>query len=325
MNNKPATVLFLNSGRRVELIRSFRTAFEELGIKGKIVTTDINGFAPALYLGDVKYILPRSSEPDFIERLCDVCRQEKVDCIIPLIDPDLPVLAKHCQAIEANGTKLLLSKEQTIEICRDKRKTHEFLKSKGFPTPEIISFEEAQKHSYPLFIKPRYGSASNNVFKINNTNELTFFVRYIPDAVIQEYVEGDEFTVDVFSEWSGEPIIAIPRRRIKIRAGEVIVGRVERNYNLEKLCQDVARNLDTIGAINIQILHSKESVYITEINPRFGGGCPLSIAAGAPIAKWVILMMFNHPISAESLSIRDGLTTLRFDESFFYPREELLK
>ena len=318
------TLLFLNAGRRVELIRSFRTALADLGIQGRIVTTDINGWAPALYLGDRTYLTPRSRDSGFLERLCDICRAEKATLIIPLIDPDLTVLAQNRQAIEATGTKVLVSTPQVIATCSDKERTHDFLKEHGFSTPAVFSFADAQKQTLPLFIKPKDGSASLDTHKITSQEELAFFGRYVNDPLIQEYVEGVETTTDVFSDWTGKPLLAVPRRRLKVRAGEVIVGRVERDVRLEALCAAVASSLGTIGPINIQTITANDRDFIVEINPRFGGGCPLSIAAGAPFARWAIMMALGQSLPADVPVLAEGLTSMRFDDSFFYPAEQLL-
>lgn len=323
-DNKAVTILFLNAGRRVELIRSFRVAFETLKLKGRIITTDISGLAPALYLGTVQYIMPHSSAPNFIKRLCEICEREKVNIIVPLIDPDLGVLAQHRERIEETGAKLLLSDEQVIKTCRDKLATHSFLKEQGFLTPEVFDVEHAEQEPFPLFIKPRYGSASLNTFKITNREELRFFARYVPEAIIQQFVEGPCFTTDIFSDWSKDPIIAVPRKRLKERAGEVSVGRIERNPQLEMTCKIIAQCLGTVGPINVQAIWSMDVPYIIEINPRFGGGCPLSIAAGAPFAEWVILMALGLPIPQESLRLRDNLTMMRFDDSFFIDSKEII-
>jgi len=325
MNTKTATLLFLNAGRRIELIRCFQTAFENLGIRGRIVTTDINGLAPALYLGDAKYLLPRSRDPEFLELFCDLCRREHVDLIIPLIDPDLSVLAKHRDIILSTGAKVLISDEKVVDMCRDKEKTYNYLKKKGFPTPDIFSLKEVSQHNFPLFIKPKDGSASVNTFKINSLDELRFFEKYIKNPIIQEFIDGEEITIDVFSDWSGEPLLVVPRRRLKVRAGEVLVGRIERDSELEHLCRDIASNLGTVGLINIQAIRSKKKLYFIEINPRFGGGCPLSMAAGATIAEWILLMALNRPITRQFVELKDGLTMMRFDDSFFHPSEYLLE
>ena len=323
MTQEPA-LLFLNVGRRVELIRCFRTAFEELGIHGRIITTDINGLAPALYLGDSRHILPRCSSPEFLERFLDLCNKEQVNLVIPLIDPDLGVLARNRQAIEATGARLLVSDERVIQICSDKRQTSRFLETGGFPTPRLLEMEEALNQEFPLFIKPADGSASVNAFRVDNEEQLKFFAGYVPNAVIQEFAGGEEMTVDVFSGWSGNPIAAVPRKRLKVRAGEVSVGKVQRDSKLELLARQVAETLGTVGPVNIQAITSDGLPRIIEINPRFGGGCPLSMAAGLPLAKWVTKMALGLPIEDEPYEITDGLTMLRSDESSFYRPDELI-
>lgn len=319
------TLLFLNAGRRVELVRSFRAVFEKMGIGGRIITTDINGLAPALYLGDVHCLLPRSRDPEFLKRLCDLCLHEHVDLIIPLIDPDLPVLQRNREVIQEVGANVLVSNSDAIEVCRDKERTYAFLKEGKFPTPQVFSLDEASRHGLPLFVKPRGGSASVNTFKVTTPEELHFFANYIGNPLIQEFIEGEEITVDVFSDWSAEPLLAVPRRRLKVRAGEMLVGCVERSPELEQLCQEVARRLGTVGPINIQAIRSRGLFYLIEINPRFGGGCPLSIAAGAPFAEWTALMALGRSIPRQPVELKDGLTMMRFDDSLFHLSEHILR
>lgn len=325
MKQKTTTLLFLNAGRRVELIRSFRAAFEKMGMEGCIVTTDINGLAPALYLGDVHCLLPRARDPGFLGRLCDLCLREHVDLIIPLIDPDLDVLARNREAIQNVGTRLLLSNTRAIEICQDKEKTYDFLKRNGFSTPEVYrNLDEAIQHGFPLFIKPADGSASTNTFQATTLDELRFFAGYVENPLIQEFIDGEEITVDVFSDWSGEPLLAVPRRRLKVRAGEVLVGRIERDPELEQQCMKLAEQLETVGPVNVQVIQSVSRYYFIEMNPRFGGGYPLSIAAGAPIAEWTIQMALQCPIPRRTVELQDELTMMRFDDSFFRLPGDLL-
>jgi carbamoyl-phosphate synthase large subunit len=318
-------LLLLNAGRRCELIRSFKAAFNDLNVAGRLITTDITGIAPALYFGDRRYILPHSSHPQFIKHLCALCRREQVHLIIPLIDPDLPVLACHLPIIERAGTKVLVSNEATIEVCRDKEKTFQFLHQRAIPTPKVFTLEEARRKKFPLFIKRKNGSASVDAYKVNSARELEFFAQYVPDALIQEFVSGEEYTVDVFSDWSGKALLAVPRKRLKVRAGEVAVGRIERDIKVEALAKGVARKLQTIGPVNIQIIRTRKSAYVTEINPRFGGGCPLSIAAGAPFPQWTILMAMKRRFSSRLVRIQGGLTMMRFDDSLFYTTGQLVK
>lgn len=317
------TLLFLNAGRRNELIRTFRDALTALNVKGRIIASDINGLAPALYEADDRFLLPRSRDDGFVAQISELCRRERVSLIIPLIDPDLPILARNRQAIEACGTRILVSDINAIEICRDKFKTHEFLQTHGFPSPAVYGLDQAREHGFPLFIKPKDGSASQHTYKVQNRDDLEWLVRHVPDPIIQQFVEGDEITTDVFSSFAGEPIAAIPRKRLKVRSGEVSVGQVVRHAELESLCMKVARTLGTTGPINIQAFVSTRGIFINEINPRFGGGCPLSIKAGAPLPRWTLEMLLNRPLTPPG-AITEGLTVMRFDDALYVPSNTLL-
>lgn len=319
------TVLLLNAGRRVELIRHLRAAFDELGIAGRIVTTDINPLNPAWYLGDARYLLPRSedSEAHFLDCLLQVCAQEHVQLILPLIDIDLPVMARHRAALAERGFRTLVSGIKTIETSNDKQRTYEFVREHGWDAPEIIDLDSARRRPLPLFIKPRFGSGAAHSHKIGSLEELEFYARSVPDGLIQEFISGFEFTTDVFSNWEGQPLVAVPRRRLKVKSGEVSIGRVERDPELEKLCKDIAEALCSIGPMNIQVIRSNGRYYVTDVNARFGGGVPLSIKAGAPMLRWVVQMGLGQPISSENLVLDDGLTMMRFDDSIFFKPVEL--
>lgn len=318
------TVLLLNAGRRVELVRCFRSAFEQLGVRGRIIATDINGLAPALYQADGRYLLPHSSHPEFVDRLLEVCHGEEVGLVVPLIDPDLLVLAANRETIESSGVQLLISDKRVIEICDDKQKTHDFLLDNGILTASTMSLEEARGRHLPLFIKPRKGSGSESAYRVDTLDELEFFAKYVPDALIQDFIEGYEVTTDVFCDWASKPVAAIARRRLKVRAGEVSVGRIVRIQGLEDLCKRVAEDIGAIGPVNIQAICSDGAFHVIEINPRFGGGCPLSIAAGAPLTEWVIQMGLGQPLAGQRSRVSDGLTMLRFEDSMFCPAEEFL-
>ena len=165
-----------------------------------------------------------------------------------------------------------------------------------------------------MFVKPRAGSASVNAFKATTLKELEFFAEYVPEAIVQEFVSGQEYTVDVFSDWSGQPIAAIAAAPACAR-GEVLVGRIEHQATLEEQCKQIARDLGTVGPINVQAIVADGRFWITEINPRFGGGCPLSIAAGAPLCRWAVRLALHLDLPGEPWLLKEGLTMMRFDDS----------
>ncbi len=324
MSRQRGNLLFLNVGRRVELIRAFRDAFQRLKRGGRLIGTDINGWAPALYEVDEARLLPHSSCAGFGEALARLCQQRGVAVVIPLIDPDLIPVAQAKPQLEAVGTRALISPLQTVLWCRDKRVLYQRLAREGFPIPRVIGLEAVRKSDLPLFVKASNGSAGLHAVKVNTLDELRFVARQVPRAVIQEFLEGDEVTVDVFSDWESRPLLAVPRRRLKVRAGEVSVGCVERDPEVEALACSVAARLKTVGPVNVQVFRSRRGVVISEVNPRFGGGAPLSIAAGAPFPEWTIRLASGERIEAGSVPLTDRLSMLRFDQSRFLPAEALL-
>lgn len=318
------TLLFLNAGRRVELIQQFRRACDRLKINGRFITTDIQRLAPALYLGDVKILLPQSSSPAFARRLLDVCRQEHVDLVIPLIDPDLIPLGKCRDALKESGTRVLLSNDRILEICRDKYKTAVFLQENKFPTPRVFSLNDPKSWVFPAIIKPRDGSSAEGVHQVAGAEDVETILRRVHNPLIQEFIKGEEITTDVFSNWDARPSVAVPRKRLKVRGGEVTIAQIQRDSELEVLCQSIASVLGTVGPINVQAIRSSSSIHVIEINPRFAGGAPLSIAAGAPLAEWTIAMILEQSFAELTNVLKDKHIMMRYDESIFFSPEELV-
>ncbi len=306
-------ILFLNAGRRVELVRLFRAAGHELGVNPRVIGTDVQPFAPALRECEACFRLPDTRSAEFPVNLLGLCQRESIDLIVPTIDPDLRVLAQMRDELASCGVLALVGPSASIDICRDKVNLATFLGKRGFPAVPILSADEA---CCPAFVKPRDGSASIHAFPARTPEELSFFSRYVPNAIIQPLLTGAEYTVDVFCDRDLRAIATIPRRRLKVRSGEVVLARVERDEALEKLAASVAEALQLIGPSNLQIIRGASGPQIIEVNPRFGGGCPLSIAAGAPLARWALQLVLGDTLDA-SFTVRDGYTMMRYDQSFF--------
>lgn len=312
------TILLLNAGRRVELLNCFRRQLEAENAKIRIVASDINTLAPAWHLADDRFLLPPSRDPNFVEALIRLCQSERITLVIPLIDPDLGVLADNQPAIEATGARVLVSPPQTIRICRDKVLTSDFLAARNLPSIPVLPIAQARAAALPLIVKPRSGSASIGVFKASARSELELFLGHVPDAIVQPCIAGEEFTVDVFCDpQSGRNLLAVPRRRLKVRGGEVSVGRIERDDVIESLATQVAEAVGIAGPANIQVIVASDGPRMLEINPRFGGGCPLSIAGRAPFVGWCIDIAMKRPLREMQGAIEHGLTMMRYDMSLF--------
>ncbi|MCO5186745.1 MAG: ATP-grasp domain-containing protein [Anaerolineae bacterium] len=317
---KQVNILFTSVGRRVELLRAFRHAYQMLNLEGHIVAIDIEPLAPALREVDRPYIVPRLSADDFLPTLLEICRRESIDVIFPLIDHDMPVLARHRTAIETTGTRLAVAPEEAIRISADKWLTTQFFNQVGVPTPQTWLPDQLnwESLSYPLFIKPRHGSASQNTFRVDTRTELEFFVNYINKPIIQAYLSGAEITNDVICDLESNVLGVVSRRRIEVRGGEVNKGVTIYDPNITEACIRIAQSLHAIGPITVQCILKDGKPFFTEINARLGGGIPLGIAAGAHSPYWLLATIAGIPVNIPPIgTYQTGLYLSRFDDSFF--------
>lgn len=317
-------VLFSSVGRRVELLRAFRRAYDELGLRGQIVALDIDPLAPALRVADRPYIVPRLDHPDFVGHLIEICQRERIDLIFPLIDPDIPVLAANRLEIEATGARLAVVPREAVDITTDKWETARFFQRLGLPTPRSWLPEQIdpERADYPLFIKPRFGSAGKDAFPIADARELRFFRDYVPSPIIQEGLSGPEITNDVVCDLAGQVLAVVSRRRIEVRWGEVAKGVTVYDGRITEGCLQVARSLPACGPITVQCMMKGDIPYFTEINARLGGGVPLGIAAGANYPLWLLAQAAGIALEIPPVgSYQQGLYLTRFDDSFFVDQE----
>lgn len=312
-------ILILSAGRRVELIKFFRNASNLAGVNSRIITAEISDIAPAIYFGDKNYIVPRIKEEGYLSSIIDICKREDIRLIIPTIDTELLMLSESKDFIEKNtNAKVLISDKEVINICRNKINTNRFFESYGFGVPKEISLEDVKKKNYtfPLFIKPFNGSSSINAFKVNDERELNFFIEYIENPIIQEFIEGDEYTVDTFSDFEGNIITIVPRKRLSTRSGEISKGKIVKDRDLITEVKKVLEILKPIGHITVQCMKTSEGIKFIEVNPRFGGGAPMSIKAGANSPLNLYKLLKGETLSYNE-EYEENILALRFDDSIF--------
>ena len=320
MKKKAFKILFTCAGRRVSLLRSFRAALSREGFKPVILGTDMTELSAALQICDKQFIVKPTSHNGYIRELAKIVRNEQVRVIIPTIDLDLKVLAESKEKFESVGCTVLVSDPEVVHICQDKRRTYRFLTANGFDTPRTVSVSTAlsqKSPKWPCFIKPWDGYASRGTAVVKNRKELLFYSKKIPNPIVQQYIEGTEYTCDVYVDFDMKVRCVVPRMRIETRAGEVSKGRTVKN---ESIIGQTARLVETLkagpGVITIQLIVAKEDdseIRFIEINPRFGGGVPLSIKAGANFPKWIIRELTGRDLEIRPEAYRDNLTMLRYD------------
>jgi carbamoyl-phosphate synthase large subunit len=313
-------ILFTSAGRRVELLHAFQQAYAQLDLPERVVAVDIDPLAPTLHIANKSYIVPRLTSDEYIPVLLDICRQERVRVAFPLIDPDVAVLAAHRQEFYSLGTQVAVVSSASAAISEDKVLTAEFFERLGLLTPRSWDPADVCLHaaSFPLFVKPRRGSAGKGAFKVRDERELSFFSTYVTEPIIQEFISGAEITSDVVCDLDGEVLAITSRERIEVRSGEVAKGVTVCRPDILTACIKIAEALPAVGPITVQCILQDEVPYFTEINARFGGGIPLGIAAGAKSPLWLLARLAGLPIDLPPVGTYEtGLYLSRFDDSLF--------
>lgn len=319
-------ILLTSAGQRVSLLRSFQESLRSLGIDGKIGAADMRRDAPTMHVADFSVHVPSARDAHYTESLLEACREHRVSLVIPLIDPELPVLAACRKEFEKEGVRVVVSSERTTEIAEDKRNTGAFLIRSGFETPRLLDLENGEPApTFPVVIKPADGSSGQSFYRVSSKAELDFYRRRVPNPIIQEFVEGQEYTLDVLADFRGVARCVVPRRRIETRAGESVKGATERDWDLIDLGRRVVDALPgAMGCITVQCFRSPDGTMpVIEINPRFGGGFPLSYAAGALFPRWIIEMHLGMEPLIELAGWRDGLAMLRYYDAVVVENEDL--
>ena len=308
-------ILLLSAGRRVELVQCFQKAAKKLKIKSNVVSADLSDTAPALYFSDKFYLIPRIGTEGYLEKIIEICEKEKISLIVPTIDTELLILAKNRKLLEERTkARLLVSDLEVIEICRNKINSQKFFEKNGFLVPKQITDLEKKDFSYPVFIKPLDGSSSINAFTVNNEKELNFFKEYIKNPIIQEYIQGEEFTVDVFLDFNSKTLSIVPRIRLAVRSGEIAKGKIIKDREIIEEVRRLMEILNPIGHITVQCMKTEKGISFIEINPRFGGGAPMSIEAGADSCEKLYRLLAGEDLEY-SEDYRENMLFLRFDSS----------
>lgn len=308
-------ILFTSVGRRVELIQAFRNAAVKLNKEIYIYGTDMTESAPALSFCDYSIIVPRIKDKDYIPELIRICKGEKIDALIPTIDTDLILLAENKDRF--GSTKVVISQAEKVALCRDKRLTADYFNSIGLKSPRPIDNYKVYNGGYPAFIKPKDGSSSAFAFKIENEDELRTFASIVPDYIVQPFVSGTEYTVDIFCDFDGNPIYITPRVRLVVRAGEVLKTEIVQDPKIISEIKLLVDSYKPCGQITVQLIRDKKTGedYYIEINPRFGGGAPLSIKAGADSAEALLKLLDGKRLTFVDRAAEHGAVFSRFDQS----------
>lgn len=313
-------VLISSAGQRVSLVRGFKETIIKFFPKAKVYTTDVNPkMAPAGYVSDGCFEVPHVTALNYINQLLDLCKANNVGMIIPTIDTELFVLSQHKDLFDANGITISVSSYDFIRVCRDKRNLGDFFEKHNIRVPKPI---DKHNPTFPLFAKPYDGSLSINLHHIRTQEELTTEILEDPKLLFMEYIDTniyEEYTVDMYYGRDNRVKCIVPRERIKVRAGEINKGRTKKNEIVDYLKERLDYIPGCFGCICIQLFYHPETKDIVgiEINPRFGGGYPLTYMSGANFPELLIREYLLDEDIEYFKNWKDGILMLRFDDAIY--------
>lgn len=309
-------ILISSAGRRVSLVRDFKKSLNKLVPGARVFASDLKPhLSAACNYADGNFQVPKISENTFMDVLLTECKKNKIGMIIPTIDTELLVFSANRAKFESEGIHIIISDEQLVYACRNKRLTHELFLKYGISHAEEVDPDTA---NFPVFSKPEGGSSSIGIHIFHSPSEINNVHRLEPGRMFLEYLDPKdhtEFTVDLYYNKQSECCFCVPRQRIEIRSGEVNKGVTRRNELVDLLRQKLNHLQGARGCITLQVFRNNTTGKITgiEINPRFGGGYPLSYAAGADFPSLLLKEYFSGETIEYSDKWESDLLMLRYD------------
>ena len=321
-------ILLTSTGRRVGLVQAFQTELKKKFPTSKVYTAEANPeWSSACRISDGFFNVPRVDNENYINSILELCTKKQIKIVIPTIDTELLVLSESKELFLLYNIQLVVSDFDFISKCRDKRQTNILFKDLKIDIPNAIN---KMNPSFPLFIKPYDGSLSKDIYLIKCSEELTDSLLNNPKLMFMEYInrkDFHEYTIDAYYDKNSDLKCLVPRRRIEVRGGEISKGKTEKLEFYKILKDKLSFIKGAKGCLTIQFFIGKETDEIIgiEINPRFGGGFPLSYASGANYPEYIILeYIMNEPITFNDNWIENRVM-LRFDSEVILDQDDFTK
>ncbi len=319
-------ILLTCVGRRSYLVDYFKQAVHP---GGRVIAANSDALTSGMIAADKAYTVPRVDSSEYIPAILEICQSENIGLVVSLFDIDLPYLAKARKQFTEKGIELVVSDPWVIDVANDKWATWQYLSEQGIPTPrtfldvDAVSSEiQAGSINFPLIIKPRWGMGSMSIFRADNKDELTFFHAYAQkqieksylnilsreeidkSVVIQEFIEGSEFGLDVFNDLEGHHLQTVAKEKIAMRSGETDLAKIVDDPRLAGLGEKLSMLFKHRGNIDVDVLENKAGdLFVLEINARFGGGYPFSHLAGVDYPAALIAMAEGKPAQLNTVEL----------------------
>ncbi|RKE95302.1 ATP-grasp domain-containing protein [Ichthyenterobacterium magnum] len=329
-------ILFTCAGRRNYLINYFKEAMKGRGL---IIAADMSNSAPAMVDADLAILVPSIYDNNYIEALKKIIIKHSITAIVSLNDLELPILSKHKSELENTGAKVIVSSDNVIDIAFDKVKTFSFIQQIKLETPKtyttILDVKDAIKSktlSFPLVVKPRWGSASIGIDFANSFEELELVFKlqqlklkksilntaskedFNNAIIMQEKLDGTEFGLDILNDFNGNYIGTYVREKLSMRSGETDKAVSVIDPKFETVGKIISDNLKHIGNLDCDVFVVKNKLYTLELNPRFGGGYPFSHEAGINTAAIYIEWLNGNKDISQFNNYKAGLAFSKCDK-----------
>ncbi len=313
-------LLILSCGTRNKIVQYFRKTFNTYG--GKVYATDLSKIAPALYDADEFFLDKLMDEPGYLEEILSFCKEKHIDGVLSLIDPELSVLAEHVDDFKKIGTTVIGSSYDLCEMSLDKMQMYKWLKEHGYNCArswrnkeDFYCEIEAGEIDYPVFIKPYRGSASISISKAYDKETVDFLFTHEDDLMIQEFLNGQEIGADVYIDMiSGDVISIFTKKKLKMRAGETDKAVSFKDEKLFELIEKFVVEAGYRGQIDIDIFDIDGKYYISEVNPRFGGGYPHAYECGCNHILFILENLKGNANAKHIGNYKEGIYMMKYNE-----------
>ncbi len=312
-------ILLLSVGTRNKVVQYFK---KEFAGKGNVVVTDMTEIAPAIYEADRHYKVPRITEPGYIDLILDICRKEDVSAVLSLIDPELSLLAKNKGKFAEIGVTVIGSAYELCEMALDKMQMYIWLKEHGYKCAksyvdinEFYADLDAGVISFPVFVKPVRGSASIEINKVHDKETLELLWAHDDNLMVQEFLNGQEIGADCYIDMiSGELVSVFTKKKLLMRAGETDEAVSFKDEKLFELIERFVKESGWKGQIDIDIFEVDGEYYISEVNPRFGGGYPHAYECGCNHMQLILNNLMGMTNEKNIGSYDEGIYMMKYNE-----------
>lgn len=313
-------ILILSCGTRNKLVRYFR---EEGNGFERVVGTDCSAYAPALYETDKHYLVPRMTSPNYLDTILNICADEKIDAVLPLQEDELYLISSNKELFTKRGICPIVSEPDTVELCRDKFAFYNHMTKHNLPTlptcDSLTAFRsryETGSMDFPVFVKPRRGCGSIGVQKVEQMELLEALCKYCSDSLlIQSFAEGEEYGIDLYVDLlSHKPVSIFAKKKLRMRAGETEKSVSVKDDTLFSLVSQTVETLSLAGPVDMDIFCVDGKYYISEINPRFGGGYPHAYSCGVNFPNLIASNLSGQENTDTIGSYEDGICMLKYTD-----------